>query len=65
MFPGFWRVAAKHWRMGKMRLRDRRARQRLWRSLQKLVPDVRAEDLVAGGSGVRARGDSPVGCAGG
>ena len=55
MFPGFWRVAAKHWRMGKEEAARSVSKAAFVAGLQKLVPDVRAEDLVPGGSGVRAQ----------
>jgi L-2-hydroxyglutarate oxidase LhgO len=55
MFPGFWRVAAKHWRMGKDEAARSVSKAAFVAGLQKLVPDVRAEDLVPGGSGVRAQ----------
>lgn len=55
MFPGFWRVAAKHWRMGKDEARRSVNKASFVSGLQRLVPEVRAEDLVPGGSGVRAQ----------
>jgi L-2-hydroxyglutarate oxidase LhgO len=54
-WPGFWRMAAKHWRAG---LHEQ------WRSLSRsafaeacaaLVPEIRARDLAPGGAGVRAQ----------
>jgi L-2-hydroxyglutarate oxidase LhgO len=54
-FPGFWRVAAKHWRMGKDEARRSVSKASFVEGLQRLVPEIRAEDLVAGGSGVRAQ----------
>jgi L-2-hydroxyglutarate oxidase LhgO len=55
LFPGFWRVAAKHWRMGKDEAARAVSKAAFVAGLQKLVPDVRGEDLVPGGSGVRAQ----------
>jgi (S)-2-hydroxyglutarate dehydrogenase len=54
-FPGFWRVAAKHWRMGKDEARRSVRKASFVEGLQRLVPEIRAEDLVPGGSGVRAQ----------
>ena len=54
-FPGFWRVAAKHWRMGKDEARRSVSKGSFVAGLQRLVPEVQAEDLVPGGSGVRAQ----------
>ena len=55
LYPGFWRLARKHWRMGL---------GEMWRSVNKaafvascrrLLPMITADDLVPGGSGVRAQ----------
>jgi L-2-hydroxyglutarate oxidase LhgO len=54
-FPGFWRVAAKHWRMGKDEARRSVSKGSFVAGLQRLVPEVQGEDLVPGGSGVRAQ----------
>ncbi len=55
LFPGFWRMAARHWRAGVMEWRRSLSKARFVRSLQELVPEVREEDLVPGGAGVRAQ----------
>jgi (S)-2-hydroxyglutarate dehydrogenase len=54
-FPGFWRMAAKHWRSGLDEVHRSFSKPTFVRALQRLVPEVREEDLVAGGSGVRAQ----------
>jgi len=54
-FPGFWRMAAKHWRSGLDEVHRSFSKPVFVRALQRLVPEVREEDLVAGGSGVRAQ----------
>jgi L-2-hydroxyglutarate oxidase len=54
-FPGFWRMAAKHWRSGLDEIRRSFSKPAFVRALQRLVPEVREEDLVPGGSGVRAQ----------
>jgi L-2-hydroxyglutarate oxidase len=54
-FPGFWRMAAKHWRSGLDEFHRSFSKPAFVRALQRLLPDLRAEDLVAGGSGVRAQ----------
>jgi (S)-2-hydroxyglutarate dehydrogenase len=54
-FPGFWRMAAKHWRSGLDEFRRSFSKPEFVRALQRLVPEVREEDLVPGGSGVRAQ----------
>lgn len=54
-FPGFWRMAGAHWRMGIGEMWRDLAKRSFVRSLREYVPDVRASDLVAGPSGVRAQ----------
>jgi L-2-hydroxyglutarate oxidase LhgO len=54
-FPGFWRVAAKHWRSGKDEMHRAVSKASFVTGLQRLVPEIQAEDLVPGGSGVRAQ----------
>lgn len=54
-FPGFWRMASKHWRSGLGEFRRSFSKRAFVRALQRLVPEVREEDLVPGGAGVRAQ----------
>jgi len=54
-FPGFWRMAAEHWRMGIGEIWRDLVKGSFVRSLQDYVPDVRSADLVPGPSGVRAQ----------
>jgi L-2-hydroxyglutarate oxidase LhgO len=54
-FPGFWRMTAKHWRSGYDEFYRSLSKRAFVRALQKLVPEVQEEDLVSGGSGVRAQ----------
>lgn len=60
-FPGFWRMAAKHWRNGAAEFQRSLSKPAFVRSLQRLLPEVRQEDLVPGGSGVRAQALKPDG----
>jgi L-2-hydroxyglutarate oxidase LhgO len=61
LYPGFWRLARKHWRMGLAEMRRSLSKARFVRSAQQYVPEVTPEDLVAGGSGVRAQALDPGG----
>jgi L-2-hydroxyglutarate oxidase len=54
-FPGFWRLAARHWRIGLAELRRSFSKRSFARSLRELVPAVSAADLTAGGCGIRAQ----------
>ncbi|MQA90565.1 MAG: L-2-hydroxyglutarate oxidase [Gemmatimonas sp.] len=60
-FRGFWRMAATHWRTGLDELHRSLRKSRFVRDLQRLVPAVRAEDLVPGKTGVRAQAVAPNG----
>lgn len=60
-FSGLWRFLGKHRRMSWEELRRSFSRRLFCESLQKLVPDVREEDLAPGGAGVRAQAMSPGG----
>jgi L-2-hydroxyglutarate oxidase LhgO len=48
-------MAAKHWRSGLDEVHRSFSKPVFVRALQRLVPGVREEDLVPGGSGVRAQ----------
>jgi L-2-hydroxyglutarate oxidase len=54
-FPGFWRMAAKHWRSGLDEFHRSFSKPAFVRALQRLLPEVREQDLVPGASGVRAQ----------
>jgi L-2-hydroxyglutarate oxidase LhgO len=54
-FPGTWGMARRVWRMGVAVTWRALSRAALVREAQRLVPEVRAQDLVPGGSGVRAQ----------
>ena len=54
-YAGFWRLAAKHGKSGLQEMHRSFSKQAFVRSLQKLIPEIRAENLVASGAGVRAQ----------
>jgi L-2-hydroxyglutarate oxidase LhgO len=54
-YPGFWRMARRHWRTGAYEFWRSLNIHTFVRSLQRLVPSLRAEDVVRGGAGVRAQ----------
>jgi len=54
-WPGFWRMASKHWRAGLAEQARSLSRQAFARACAELVPEVRGEDLAPGGAGVRAQ----------
>jgi L-2-hydroxyglutarate oxidase LhgO len=60
-FPGFWKFFAKYPAVCWMELKRSFSRKLFCASLQRLVPEVREEDLVEGGAGVRAQAMGPDG----
>ncbi|MFN0178508.1 MAG: L-2-hydroxyglutarate oxidase [Gemmatimonadales bacterium] len=54
-YPGFWRLGIRHWRTGLDEALRSLSRDRFAASLARLVPEVRADDLAPGGTGVRAQ----------
>jgi L-2-hydroxyglutarate oxidase len=60
-FSGFWRMAGKHWRYGLDEWHRSLSKAAFVRALQRLVPEIREDDLVPGGSGVRAQALRPDG----
>ncbi|WP_305043352.1 L-2-hydroxyglutarate oxidase [Geoalkalibacter sp.] len=55
LYPGFWRMARRFWRVGVQEYR-RSLRPRMFLAdLQRLVPALRLEDLAEPGAGVRAQ----------
>jgi len=60
-FPGLWKFLARHPRMAWEEGARSLSRKLFCRSLQRLVPELREEDLSPGGAGVRAQAISPEG----
>jgi L-2-hydroxyglutarate oxidase len=60
-YPGFWRLARKHLREGCMEIRRSLSKALFVRSLQRLIPEVRGEDLIPSHAGVRAQALRPDG----
>ena len=60
-FPGFWRMARRHWRNGLGEWHRSLSKPAFVRALQTMLPEVTASDLVPGGSGVRAQALKPDG----
>jgi L-2-hydroxyglutarate oxidase len=63
-YPGFLRLARRHWRTGMGEMWRSFSKRAFVRALQRLVPDIREEDLEPAPAGVRAqaveRDGSPV-----
>lgn len=54
-YPGFWRLARKHYRAGAAEIARSLSKARFAAALARLVPAVAAEDLVPSAAGVRAQ----------
>jgi L-2-hydroxyglutarate oxidase len=60
-FPGFWRMARQHWRNGLDEWHRSLSKPAFVRALQRLLPEIGENDLIPGGSGVRAQALKPDG----
>jgi len=60
-FKGFWAMTGKYWQTGFGELYRSVSKSAFVRALQKLLPEIRESDLVAGGAGVRAQAVSASG----
>lgn len=54
-YPGFLRLASRHWWSGARELLSSRSTRLYARLARRLVPSVRSADLAVGGAGVRAQ----------
>ena len=60
-FPGLWKFLAKYPSLCGYEIRRSLSKAEFTRSLQKLVPEIREDDLETGGAGVRAQAMTPDG----
>ena len=60
-YRGFWRVALREWKTGLHEVHRSLRRSVFVLDLQRLIPEIEAGDLTAGGSGVRAQAVAPDG----
>ena len=61
LFPGLSRFLRRYPEMVRTELAQSFSKERFCRALQCLVPEIRPDDLMPGGSGVRAQGMTPAG----
>ena len=54
-YRGFWKMARRYWRTGLMEFARSVNKGAFTKSLQRLVPEIKDEDLLPGGAGVRAQ----------
>jgi L-2-hydroxyglutarate oxidase len=55
LYPGFWKMAAKYYKMGFQEFRRSFSKDLFVKSLQKLIPEIQYDDIEVGGAGVRAQ----------
>ncbi len=55
LYPGFWKMAAKYYKMGFQEFRRSFSKELFVKSLRKLIPEIQYEDIEVGGAGVRAQ----------
>jgi (S)-2-hydroxyglutarate dehydrogenase len=55
MFPGFWKMVSKHWKMGSDEMIRDFSKKLFVETCKKYVPDVTEDDCLPGPSGVRAQ----------
>lgn len=60
-YPGFWKLAARYWRTGAGEFHRSFSKAAFVRALQRLLPDLRMDDLHPSGAGVRAQAIDPGG----
>lgn len=58
---GFWVMAAKFWRTGLMEMKRSRSAYSFWKSLHRLIPAIKRDDITPAGAGVRAQAVTPDG----
>jgi L-2-hydroxyglutarate oxidase len=54
-YPGFWKMAAKFYKMGIEEFYRSFSKTAFVKALQKLIPEITGEDIAPGGAGVRAQ----------
>lgn len=55
MFPGFWKMVSKHWKMGADEMVRDFSKKLFVETCKKYVPEVTEDDCIDGPSGVRAQ----------
>jgi (S)-2-hydroxyglutarate dehydrogenase len=60
-YPGFWKLAARHYRMGLEEVHRSLSKSAFVKAAQELIPRLRAEHLVTAPAGIRAQAVTPAG----
>jgi L-2-hydroxyglutarate oxidase len=60
-FPGSWKLFARHLKTGLGEVQRSLSRAAFAKALKRLVPELKEQDLISAGSGVRAQALGPDG----
>ncbi len=60
-YPGLWRLGRKHYKEGLREIHRSLSKKAFVQSLQQLIPEIRAQDLIPAPAGVRAQALLPNG----
>jgi L-2-hydroxyglutarate oxidase len=60
-YPGFWKMVSRYWKTGLGEMYRSLSREAFVKALQKLIPELRMQDVRPAGSGVRAQAVAPDG----
>lgn len=60
-YPAFWKIALKYWRTGAYEMYRSFSKAAFVRALQRLVPEIREEDIEPAPAGIRAQALAPNG----
>jgi len=60
-YTGFWKMAAKHYKMGFHEFHRSFSKEAFVKALQKLIPEIQLDDIYREGAGVRAQALEPDG----
>ena len=60
-YAGFWKMASRNWKTGMGEMWRSFSKHAFVKALQRLLPELRTEDVKPGGSGVRAQAMDPSG----
>jgi L-2-hydroxyglutarate oxidase len=60
-YSGVWHMARKYWKTGSYEMYRSLSKKAFVKALQRLVPEIRPEDVERGGAGVRAQAVAPDG----
>lgn len=60
-YRGFWAMAAKYWLTGLGEMKRSLSRYSFWKSLRRLIPAIKRDDITPAGAGVRAQAVTPDG----